>query len=169
LVTLNCNHKYCQKCLNNYILSFQETTNKLYRIKCPEGSCKSLLNFYSILKLLTNKKCKIKLSEQIAEKLKFNSSLIFPKCYQSQCNSLMIKQPQTISLKKHSLLCYCQNQICITCCDIDHSPLTCNEFKSWENNLKNKKEKLNQFWIKKNTKECPKCNLAIGKYFIKLI
>ena len=49
------------------------------------------------------------------------------------------------------------------CRDIAHRPLKCEKFKKWMSMVGGKDDSLNEGWIKKNTKKCPKCNVSIEK------
>lgn len=163
LIRLNCSHSFCRECLNIYIESYSESSKKMYTIKCPDGECKCILSFHSIVKIISNYPLKIQLANQIASKLKHSPEIDSFLCKQPDCNSLLLKQPQMGVLIKKTISCYCQDEKCILCGDLAHAPLTCREYKQWVNNYKSKREKLNQRWMRENTKACPRCGLAIGR------
>ena len=44
-----------------------------------------------------------------------------------------------------------------------HRPLGCEKFSKWMTMIGGKDDSLNEGWIKKNTKKCPKCGASIEK------
>lgn len=85
-------------------------------------------------------------------------------CTAPQCKNVI----HLTKLKKDTPLlrnirCDCGNCFCFACKDIAHRPMKCERFKKWMLAVGGKDDSLNEGWIKKNTKKCPKCTVSIEK------
>ena len=57
--------------------------------------------------------------------------------------------------------CACGHKFCFACCEVQHSPATCDMLRDWERRMKDGSETSS--WLNANTKPCPKCSKPVEK------
>ena len=67
------------------------------------------------------------------------------------------------SLPQKDAMCDCLTMLCMKCGKPAHEPLSCEVNKNFKASLEQVDNKLNKFWLTKNTKKCPKCGVDIQK------
>lgn len=57
--------------------------------------------------------------------------------------------------------CVCGHQFCFACCEVQHSPCTCDMLRDWMQRMRDGSETSS--WLSANTKPCPKCSKPVEK------
>jgi len=103
IITLECSHVYCRKCLRSYVL---EQLRNGANVRCPDPTCASYLDLKGALKGLVSQK----LIKEAQKKTKFNG------CPVSRCNGTL----------KDGQCDRCHTKLCSQCGEIEHPNKECN-------------------------------------------
>ncbi|EAR81998.3 IBR domain protein (macronuclear) [Tetrahymena thermophila SB210] len=157
---LECSHRYCMQCAENYIteqFKHQEDENRVC-CKCPFASCKERFGFQDFKKLLDEQAFKDYCKFLEDDALKIADYII--RCPSSDCMYVIVQIDQ-LSLKQSakSMRCQCRTLFCSSCGSNAHEPLKCstvkifNQLEQEQNQIRTLKEKENLYVNKKKTFE----------------
>ena len=174
-ITLNCNHKFCKECLQNFLeVKIKDGEIQSTDIKCPEQKCNEPIEF-STLEYILSKEIIDKFIKFTLINLKGkNEEEMFLRCHTKDCeNIFLITKNQQDTLHTCEA---CNVKFCIFCID-PHDGMTCNEYKKNLNEKKNDdlffemvdKTKIKQCWNCKNFVErnqgCNRLPCRCGQMF----
>lgn len=150
---LACGHVFCRDCWSAYIENkFTEGRNQALGARCPSQECAVRIKSLDVetisSDLLTTWKSKLR--EDFIEKDSSFTSCPGPDCEMAAWS---------LSGANGNLSCIqCETDFCFKCSNPPHAPAKCSSLQSW-----NKLFGDSKFWVKKNTKPCPGCNVPIEK------
>jgi ariadne-1 len=160
--SLDCDHYFCKDCFSGYLIDCVKDGESCAVKTCPWTGCKEVLTntiYEKFLKgdLLTK-------YQKFKVRYLVNSCDYFMWCPAPNCEYVINLQTlvKTDKLVKN-LRCNCGNYFCFSCKDEAHRPLSCEIFNKWSALTGGTNSKLNDLWIMKNTKKCPKCKVDIEK------
>jgi ariadne-1 len=155
-----CNHRCCVDCLNGYLVSQISDGGLLNCICCPGFNCKYELDDEFVLQHLSEQ-IKIKYKQIITNSF-VSSNKMLKWCPTANCTkAIEIKTGFLLGLNE-SVRCACANYFCFKCdASVPHDPLTCELFERWQEDAKDKLNDMkSEEWMKKFTKQCPKCRVS---------
>lgn len=142
--TLNCNHKFCKSCLENYI-EYKIDRFRLYEIKCLNLDCEYIIQDYEIQKILDDEN--FKKYKKIKTKMNFYYKInqkVLP-CPHPDCECVIFMENSIEELQKNLstvwssnqknkgvklfYLCELSHSFCIICQDKAHPNRKCNDVK----------------------------------------
>jgi len=156
IVELSCKHAYCKNCLTGLVdTAIKDKSSK--GLRCPEPKCKAAISHADVTKITQNQE-KIK---EIGE-IQFKEWILLAgdakNCPTPGCTYVFIKDggaPHNVQCPK------CTKHYCSGCYFPHGKDMSCKD--AVLANDKNAADKANLDWIKKNTKACPHCNVAVQK------
>ena len=158
IVGLDCDHVFCSSCWLNHI-SVTLDRGVATGIECME--CNVRLSFNKVKELLTSatnnsfllpKFLRLAITEYV------QSHRLLRWCPGKDCLKIFyVENPQP----KRVTCSSCQACCCFLCGEDYHCPADCETMKSWLKKCQDDSENAN--YIAVNTKDCPKCHIAIEK------
>ena len=156
-ITLDCDHKFCKKCVENTIITNIEQCKYFEQnISCPV--CLTLISLPIIKAIIDDEKFK-----QYDEFILHNSQKIYDKdekivkCPNAKCSYFCIINKNSVI--SHHKCQKCQEDFCLKGCPKAHIGKTCedvrNEVVDSSKNDKDAKEP--------KIRKCPKCNVVVEK------
>lgn len=131
-------------------------------IFCPEFKCRFIVE-ENLLKKLVKDNDPIRRFQRLIVDAYVLSSRLLKHCPGKECSK--IAKVDHINLMK--VICTCGYSFCFLCGDKWHEPARCDIMKEWNRKCAGEtSEKIDcetANWILSNTKDCPKCNVAIEK------
>lgn len=148
IITLQCDHKFCRKCLNSY-LSLEINEGRVLEIRCCQADCELIFEESIIQSVLDDaileKYCRFKRSKLI------ESDPESRWCPNIRCRHMVKRKDKT---SKYLKCKRCDTEICFECKEVWHPELTCDKAS----------EKTYEEWAKgKEIQKCPKCKVRIEK------
>ncbi|OQV19278.1 E3 ubiquitin-protein ligase ARIH1 [Hypsibius exemplaris] len=155
-----CGHTFCLPCWEEYLTAKITKENVCSKIGCPAHKCPTLLDSDFILELLV-------ISPAVQEKYQtglVNDFVQVTKnlrwCPGKDCEGVV--RLTTASSDWICISCpHCRETSCFLCGEPWHEPVLCQLLKRWLKKKQDDSETGN--WIATNTKDCPKCGVAIEK------
>lgn len=153
--TLPCKHVFCDICIAEH-LRIGINEGKSSEITCLSDKCSGLVPEFVAQKVLTPDNY----TRYIAFAAKqFVESSNMKWCPRPGCTNA-VSEP--VSERNCSTgYCSCGYRFCFDCFTEAHSPATCEMMKNWLK--KCSEDAATMSWLAENTKDCPKCNIAIQK------
>ena len=150
---LGCSHVFCLECWQSYIENkIEEGRNHLLNARCPSQECNYRMTSSDVEALLPGvvsswKQC---LTEDFVER-----EPGFNFCPGPDCTVVV----WSVTGDNGTVSCtHCDAEFCFQCRNQPHEPANCSSLQSWNTLFGD-----SRFWIKKNTKPCPGCNVPIEK------
>ena len=155
--SLQCCHRFCRGCWVSYLEStFSLGQYQTIRVTCPHHNCQQRIPPEDLILIAPSfaSKWKESLFDMFLERSKDVC-----RCPGPQCTGTMVAVSGTPMAQNLAICCsYCETSFCLYCGESPHIPAKCCDFASW-----NKIFGSSSFWIKKNSKPCPGCNVPIEK------
>ena len=161
-IKLDCPHKFCQKCLRQYInLKLKENQFSLQNLICPAENCKKLMTFKLIQKILMKKEfegvdCKL-LAFNPENFLKKNEKIV--KCPKGNCDFFFIMRKREKNLKQYHCP-KCRKDFCVNGCPELHQGYTCEQYQRL---ISEEGKEFMGVVQDKKIKQCEKCGVWIEK------
>ena len=148
-----CNeHYFCKTCWNAYLdCLIKDGKTEMY---CMDPKCKAPVLLSFIFEIV-NKNIYNKYFKWISKSF-IESSEIFKYCPNVSCDFIINN-----SSSENKISCECGYNSCFKCSREHHYPASCNIMELWLKECNQDSE--NALWLMENTKNCPKCKLAIQK------
>lgn len=154
--SLQCGHAFCKMCWHSFIeTASNQPAMSFIKLSCPQHDCPAHLmpQHIKALDLDNYVKWNKRLLDAFVE---VDPSCRF--CPGPDC-SFVGMIPASIDWNTPSTICSnCSTAFCFLCSELPHQPASCRHFSDWQRLVGN-----SSFWIKKNAKPCPGCNVPIEK------
>jgi len=151
---LTCEHRFCHSCWSSY-LSLKIKEGEVLRINCPSTNCRITVPDDVIKELVP---------QDIYDKyLRFvTKSFVEDNDHVTWCPAAGCGNAITAD-QLHGLVvqCTCGYRFCFSCHDEDHRPVACDQLAQWRRKCSDESE--TSHWLGANTKDCPKCQVAVEK------
>ncbi|XP_007906936.1 E3 ubiquitin-protein ligase arih1 isoform X3 [Callorhinchus milii] len=153
---LECGHKFCMQCWNEYLTTKIIEEGMGQTISCPAHGCDILVDDNTVMRLITDSKVKLKYQHLITNSF-VECNRLLKWCPAPDCHHVIkVQYPDAKPVR-----CKCGRQFCFNCAENWHDPVKCKWLKKWIKKCDDDSETSN--WIAANTKECPKCHVTIEK------
>ena len=150
-----CQHRFCRPCWHSYLdAAHQEMP--LIRATCPQHNCNMRIGPRTLRAL-----------DRTDLSMSWNQSLLaqfveMDDCYR-QCPgpdcTMIIHSAAHNKEKSLNVVCSrCETSFCFGCGEQPHLPAACDELQMW-----NQVVAQSSFWIQKNSKPCPTCQVPVEK------
>jgi len=149
-----CKHRLCKDCWKAY-LTVKINEGDVQKIYCPARDCPTLVPEESIKKLV---------DEPIYEKyIRFiTKSFVEDNDQVSWCPAPNCGNAITADMMNGiTVQCSCGYRFCFSCHNEAHTPCTCERVREWLRKCMDESE--TGHWVTANTKDCPKCHIAVEK------
>mmetsp|Transcript_49385 Transcript_49385/g.116377 ORF Transcript_49385/g.116377 Transcript_49385/m.116377 type:complete len:602 (+) Transcript_49385:258-2063(+) len=170
---LQCGHMFCNDCWRRHLQFQIDDQGQAARISCPGeavvegrkiGKCNIIVDERVVERLLeggADRRLLAKYKKRLIEEYVNNNASI-KWCPATDCtNAVRINDnfdPNSFATQVH---CGAAHAFCFSCLDEPHSPAECCYVKLWRKKCMDDSETCN--WLQANTKDCPKCRVAINK------
>ncbi|CAG5075922.1 Similar to ARIH1: E3 ubiquitin-protein ligase ARIH1 (Homo sapiens) [Cotesia congregata] len=153
---LECGHRFCGDCWTEYLSVKVMSEGECFSISCPAHKCKILVDDASAMALIKDSKVRSKYQCLITQSF-VECNRLLKWCPAPDCNRAV--KVQYVNFKP--VKCTCGRRFCYKCSKTWHAPILCEYMRKW---AKTVAEDLSiSLWIRINTKNCPKCYVAIEK------
>ncbi|CAB9520759.1 IBR domain-containing protein 1 [Seminavis robusta] len=159
-----CGHPFCKRCWQGYLACALDdrpvTSTAPVLVSCPEQECEERVLSEDVKEVAPELLCRWNncvLQSFVA------GSKSFCFCPGPDCPvvaQLMASEDQATNLRTNpSVNCgACATSFCFSCGSDPHQPAHCADFAEW-----NRIFGSSEYWVKKNAKPCPNCNVPIEK------
>ncbi|KAK1381875.1 RBR-type E3 ubiquitin transferase [Heracleum sosnowskyi] len=151
-----CGHSFCTACLQIYVSTAIHDGPGCLFLRCPEPTCRVVIG-EDMVNLLVYGEAKKKYKEFLFRSYVENNKKI-KWCPAPDCNYAI---QYKLGGESYDVTCACSLSFCWNCVEESHRPVRCETVKKWMS--KNSSGLENMTWIIANSKQCPKCNVAIQK------
>lgn len=151
---LSCKHVICNNCWSHY-LTMNINEGSVDNLLCPCTGCKVIVPGEVVKNIV---------DESVYSKyLKFQThSFVENSTSATWCPAVNCGNVITADMIKGKVVqCSCSYRFCVTCHEEAHAPATCEQVKNWLSKSKDDSETTH--WVGANTKDCPRCNVAVEK------
>jgi ariadne-1 len=161
IYVMPCEHPFCHSCWESYLnCAIQErpsSSNAALAVTCPDHGCRERV---------TKEDLQI-VAPGLAGQWDLNFIRAFigrrggyslcpgPDCTIVACSPQHAKEPGKTMIAKCT---HCATSFCFSCGATPHQPARCADFAEWSRIFGS-----SDFWVKKNAKPCPGCNVPIEK------
>lgn len=181
LYSLECGHKYCKMCWNQYLSVKIADDGVNDTIFCPEQKCGILVDDEDVIQLVTSPEVLLKYQRSMSNSfvqvkepidayfimIVILEKFIYQLIFYSQHNQAMRWCPSAgcsyaakkKQISKSPCTCKCGHEFCFDCMEYWHVPISCSRLKQWKNNDDGETFQ----WIAQNAKLCPGCQAIIEK------
>lgn len=156
LTGLQCGHRFCQLCWNEYLMTKILNENTGQNIFCPSTNCDILVDENFVIKVLQDSNVRSRYHKLIADSF-VQSNHLMKWCPAPDCNNAI----KACYNDAKPVTCLCGFTFCFGCGNQSHDPVRCFWLRKWLKKCDDDSETSN--WIAANTKECPKCHVTIEK------
>jgi ariadne-1 len=150
-----CGHDYCGDCWAHYVGGKLED-GKFTRIRCMEPSCDVLLPAALVREVLPAPAYERYASFQARSFVETNRLATW--CPAPGCDNAVVLDSAADPL---DVRCACGHRFCFRCNAEAHAPATCANVVDWAKQCESDGETAK--WLQVNTKDCPKCGVAVEK------
>mmetsp|Transcript_547 Transcript_547/g.654 ORF Transcript_547/g.654 Transcript_547/m.654 type:complete len:638 (+) Transcript_547:37-1950(+) len=152
---LRCKHRFCNSCWSQYLEMKIGEKQQACKLCCPAAGC-NLFVGERLVKRLVSKASFAKYKRFITQ------SFVEENTYVSWCPRAGCTRAISADAVEGSIVkCDCGFRFCFTCHNEAHLPATCYMVRDWNNKCIDDSETIH--WIGANTKDCPKCRIAVEK------
>lgn len=156
LTGLDCGHRFCTDCWNEYLTTKIMDEGNVESIKCAAFNCEIIVDDLTIMKLVKDPRIKTKYQHFMTNNFVSCNSLM-RWCITPNCNNVIRVDYSDFM----PVTCSCGTTFCFLCSQNWHDPVQCTLLKKWTQRYSDDCETLQ--WLTKNTKDCPKCASPIEK------
>ena len=155
LLSCHCDHAFCRDCWGSYLSStFGGGFHDVISTRCPNHGCNERVTHNDVNNIAPTLLSRW-MDAFLESFLENDPSYRF--CPGPDCTIIAVSQPE-IGIG-HVVTCTkCDTSFCSDCGENPHLPANCGDFADW-----NKLFGSSSFWIKKNAKPCPGCQVPIEK------
>jgi ariadne-1 len=149
-----CKHTFCNDCWANY-LNMKINEGKVAIMTCPGHGCNSFVPEDVVQKLVSD--------ELFAKYVRFvTKSFVEDNNNCTWCPAPNCGNAITADMVQGKIVsCTCGYRFCFTCKNEAHAPASCDEVRAWHAKMKDDSE--SSHWVGANTKDCPRCKVAVEK------
>lgn len=151
---LSCKHPICNFCWGQY-LSLKINEAVVDDLNCPCSGCKVIVSSEAIQKLVDKETWQKYERFQAHSFVEHNSSATW--CPSPGCGNVITSD----MIRGKVVQCSCSYRFCVTCHQEAHAPASCEQVKYWLSKCKDDSETTH--WVGANTKDCPRCHVAVEK------
>jgi hypothetical protein len=155
LLSCHCDHAFCRDCWGSYLSStFEGGFHDVIGTRCPHHGCNERVTTTDVKNIAP--KLVSRWRDAFLESfVKDDPNYRF--CPGPDCTIIAVSQPE--KSVSYVLTCTkCDTSFCSDCGDNPHLPANCGDFADWNTIFGS-----SSFWIKKNAKPCPGCQVPIEK------
>jgi len=156
LISLDCNHGFCQVCWQGYLHSQVDDGKAAVQARCPQLKCGRVVPV-DFFKRLCDESRQRKYEEWYIRSYVDDNPSVKWCTNPAGCHFACEYQ----GVDHCDIRCQCTFVWCWACGEEAHRPAECKTVNQW--NIKNSAESENISWIRANTKKCPKCHKPIEK------
>mmetsp|Transcript_86290 Transcript_86290/g.230452 ORF Transcript_86290/g.230452 Transcript_86290/m.230452 type:complete len:457 (+) Transcript_86290:124-1494(+) len=170
-----CGHMFCNSCWVRHLEIQIRDEGQATRIHCPgelvleggkRGKCNILVDEEVVERLLKGAEPEdLGLLDKYRKRLVegyVNDNPSIKWCPAKHCtNAVQIEGAVDPTMFKTMVSCSSGHSFCFCCLEEPHAPADCADVKRWYQKCKDDSETCN--WLQANTKDCPKCKVAINK------
>lgn len=155
LVKLSCGHEFCKPCLNGLVDATIKDGRNTTALRCPNTKCKKEIEMHDVAAITTAQKAGKVADIKTKETLAKDKDAI--QCPTPNCTMIYLNDRNALC----TINCAeCKKSYCSKC-KVNHDrKITCEQHKKINAAYAQYK---NEEWIKKNTKQCPRCFVHIEK------
>lgn len=162
----DCGHTFEEECMKEYITeAINQKGPSAIETSCPYEGCQFLVT-EEIVRGCCPKKPSDMFQKFTLDDFIKRAPFIIP-CVDSKCYYYFAAPENRVSaegkLPQRTAVCQCGSLTCLGCERVGHDPLNCEMYDQWDKSTGAIQDKLNQDWIKHNTKPCPGCKVGIQK------
>lgn len=157
-----CGHKFCHACWHTYVCCAlddrQLAAATVLSLTCPEQHCNERVSREDLDALAPDR---LERWDNIELQAFLRFSKTYSSCTGPDCQAIAhITRPkgQTLSFNPTTQCHSCNTSFCFACGSNAHLPAKCDDFAEW-----NRIFGSSHFWVKKNAKPCPNCDVPIEK------
>lgn len=151
LVSLECNHLYCIKCLNKHIVKNIAGPLPCSSIPCLNQRCLHIIKEKNCVNYITDRRLR-RMFIRLFSSAFVESNPLMRWCSNEFCSNLIKLKNE----KVHRVICSCGNDFCFDCGESWHSPLSCDLTKEWNQNFD--RTSNNVKWMELfEAQLCPNC------------
>ncbi|KAK1381780.1 hypothetical protein POM88_019515 [Heracleum sosnowskyi] len=151
-----CGHSFCSVCLEIYVSRAIRDGPGCLLLRCPDPACHAVIG-EDMVDFLVSDKDKKKYKEFLFRSYVENNKKI-KWCPAPDCEYAI---EYKLGSESYDVACDCSLSFCWNCVEESHLPVSCETVKKWMS--KNSSGLDDMTWIIANSKQCPKCNVAIQK------
>ncbi|XP_074114620.1 E3 ubiquitin-protein ligase ARIH1-like [Cotesia typhae] len=153
---LECGHRFCSDCWAEYLFANILSEEECLSITCPAHKCNILVDDASAMALIKDFAVRSKYQCLIAHSF-VECSRLLKWCPAPNCHRVV--KVQEVEFKP--VKCDCGYRFCFKCSETWHAPILCEYLRKWERTAA--EDSATSYLIEVNTKDCPKCHMAIEK------
>jgi hypothetical protein len=163
-----CGHQYCISCWKEYLncalQDRQQNTTVLLPVSCPDQECNERVTVEDLQVAAPDL---IKMWNDIALRAFIYNNKGHCACPGPDCSMVARTAPsvnanaatnRNLRVASTAHCTHCATAFCVSCRNKPHQPAQCSDFTEW-----NRIFGSSNFWVKKNAKPCPSCNVPIEK------
>uniref|UniRef100_A0A1I7Y736 RBR-type E3 ubiquitin transferase n=1 Tax=Steinernema glaseri TaxID=37863 RepID=A0A1I7Y736_9BILA len=156
LVGLECAHKFCSDCWENYLTQKVKDNSDAY-LTCPAFKCEYAVDDDTVFSYFASNQPMEKRYRKLIMYSFVESNRLLKWCPGADCGKVIKVQ----HFEARPVTCDCGMTFCFECSHEWHEPVNCRLLRLWAKKCSDDSETAN--WINANTKECPKCQVTIEK------
>ena len=162
--SLDCGHSFCKSCWVLYLTEKILDQGEAHYISCPDPDCHVYVDDRKVLSLIEDKRTRSKYIKLIINQFVIKNKRL-RWCPTVDCASA-IELAEIAPSSSSCLTVKCSNcnrEFCFCCLEDPHEPVTCANLSKWKAKIEDKDHVESMNYINGNTKDCPKCKVAIEK------
>ena len=156
MASLDCGHRFCTSCWNEYLTSKIMTEGISERIACAAQNCEVLADEESVMRLIRISTVRLKYKNLMMNSF-VECNRLLRWCPSPDCNKAIKVQ----YIDSRAVTCSCGHSFCFICGQNWHEPVKCDLLRKWMKKCTEDLASCN--WIAANTKDCPTCDYTIEK------
>lgn len=160
---LTCEHAFCNSCWNDY-LTLKITEGSVEKLTCPATGCKLIVPDQVVSMLVPESTFDKYLRFITKSFVESNAKCTWcpaPNCGNAITAEMISSSSGSNAVGGNTVTCSCGFSFCFTCHNEAHVPATCDHVRQWA--AKGRDDSETTHWLGANTKECPRCHVAVEK------
>jgi ariadne-1 len=155
---LTCEHAFCNSCWADY-LTMKITEGSVEKLTCPGLNCKLIVPDQVVGTLVEAPVFEKYVRFITKSFVESNAKCTW--CPAPNCGNAITAEMLSASEHGSTVQCTCGYAFCFTCHNEAHAPATCEHVRLWA--AKSRDDSETTHWLGANTKECPRCHVAVEK------